>query len=570
MRHTSLITFVLLAFLNYAQEPIKPVFESVFYQNDGKIYANKALPIYLSISSSPDGSNPVVLDTPDNLSDGSPMYFDTNGLNYIRSKWAVDPETKKLASPKREVLFPVNVDGIAPVSGITFTGAPSYRSQGINYYGKGLSYSLSSTDPISGVQSTFKSHNSDYVSYESPLDVSTEGDNTIYYFSVDNVGNTEDTKISSFVLDLTPPVSNYTLSDVYGDNILGPTFNIGLESTDNLSGVKGTYYTIDDMSQRVYGSPIDLSGLSDGPHTLRFYSDDNVENEESIKELMFYLDKINPETQLVVIGDQHNATYYYVSTRTTFELPATDNKAGVAKTSFSINKQDAQTYTAAFSLPNELGLHSVTYNSEDNVRNVEEKETRTFYMDNKSPNTSIDYGMPQFFTRDTLFINQTTPITIIPRDKHSGVQATTTTVNGEVQAGNEFTIPTEGHKEIVFSSVDMVNNQEEDKTSRAYVDNTPPEIFINFSLDNIGTENNLPVYPNYVRMFVGATDEKTGTKSIKYSIDGGKMTEYSSPRTLDISERDTFTESKVYEVEVIAEDMLGNTSTKTHKFIVKN
>lgn len=565
-----ILTFALLAFMTYAQEPTKPVFESVFYQNDGKIYSNKSLPIYLSISTNSDGSDPIVLDTPTNPSDGSPMYFDTNGVNYIRSKWAVDPETKKTASPKREVLFPVHADGIAPISGITFSGAPSYTSQGVDYYGKGLSYSLSSTDHISGVQSTFKSHDSDYANYESPLDVTTEGENTIYYFSVDNVGNTEQTKSSSFVLDLTPPVSNYTLSDVYGDNILGPTFNIGLESTDNLSGVKGTHYTIDDMSQRLYGSPIDLSGLSDGPHTLRFYSDDNVENEESMNELMFYLDKINPETQLVVIGDQHDATYYYVSSRTTFELPATDNKAGVAKTSFSINKQDAQIYTTAFGLPNELGLHSITYNSEDNVRNVEAKETRTFYMDNKAPNTSIDYGKPQFFTRDTLFINQTTPITIIPRDKHSGVQSTNTAVNDEVQAGNEFTIPTEGHKEIVFSSVDMVNNQEENKTSRVYVDNTPPEIFINFSLDNIGTEDDLPVYPNYVRMFIGATDEKTGTKSIKYSIDGGPMTEYSSPRTLDISERDTFTESKVYDVKVETEDMLGNTSIKEHKFIVKN
>ena len=570
MRYTQFFTFTLLAFFTYAQEPTKPVFESVFYQNDGKIYANKKLPIYLSISSSPDGSDPIVLDTPANPSDGSPMYLDSEGVNFIRSKWAVDPETKKIASPKREVLFPVHADGIAPISGITFSGAPSYSNQGVDYYGRGLSYSLSSADQNSGVQSIFKSHDSDYAPYESTLNVTTEGENTIYYFSVDNVGNTEQTKISSFVLDLTSPVSNYTLSDVYGDNILGPTFNIGLESTDNLSGVKGTYYTIDKMSQRVYGSPIDLSGLSDGPHTLRFYSDDNVENEESIKELMFYLDKINPETQLVVIGDQHEATYYYVSSRTTFELPAIDNKAGVAKTSFSINKQDVQNYATAFGLPNELGLHSITYNSEDNVRNVEEKQTRTFYMDNKAPNTTIDYGTPQFFTRDTLFINQTTPITIIPRDKHSGVQSTSTAVNGEVQAGNEFTIPTEGHKEIVFSSVDMVNNQEENKTSRVYVDNTPPEIFINFSLDNIGTEDDLPVYPNYVRMFIGATDEKTGTKSIKYSIDGGPMTEYSSPRTLDISEKNTFTESKVYDVMVETEDMLGNTSTKEHKFIVKN
>ena len=81
----------------------------------------------------------------------------------------------------------------------------------------------------------------------------------------------------------------------------------------------------------------------------------------------------------------------------------------------------------------------------------------------------------------------------------------------------------------------MVNNQEENKTSRVYVDNTPPEIFINFSLDNIGTEENLPVYPNYVRMFIGATDEKTGTKSIKYSIDGGSMTclLYTSPSPRD-------------------------------------
>ena len=48
------------------------------------------------------------------------------------------------------------------------------------------------------------------------------------------------------------------------------------------------------------------------------------------------------------------------------------------------------------------------------------------------------------------------------------------------------------------------------------------------------------------------------------------MTEYSSPRMLDISEIDTFTELKVYDFKVETENMLGNTSTKEHKFIVKN
>ena len=100
-----ILTLTLLTFFPYAQEPTKPFFESVFYQNDGKIYANKALPIYLSISTNPDGSDPMVLDTPGNPSDGSPMYFDTNGTNYIRSKWAVDPETKKIASPSEKFYF---------------------------------------------------------------------------------------------------------------------------------------------------------------------------------------------------------------------------------------------------------------------------------------------------------------------------------------------------------------------------------------------------------------------------------------------------------------------------------
>ena len=128
MRYSHFLILSLIAIFSHAQEPVKPVFESVFYQNNGKVYVNKTLPIYISISSSSDGSNPIVLDTPSNPSDGSPMYFDTEGANFIRSKWAVDPETKKVTTPKREVLFPINADGIAPVSEIKLHSFPTRRS----------------------------------------------------------------------------------------------------------------------------------------------------------------------------------------------------------------------------------------------------------------------------------------------------------------------------------------------------------------------------------------------------------------------------------------------------------
>ena len=48
------------------------------------------------------------------------------------------------------------------------------------------------------------------------------------------------------------------------------------------------------------------------------------------------------------------------------------------------------------------------------------------------------------------------------------------------------------------------------------------------------------------------------------------MTEYSSLPTIDISEVDNLTESKVYDVQIVTEDMPENTNIKEHKFIVKN
>ena len=132
-----------------------------------------------------------------------------------------------------------------------------------------------------------------------------------------------------------------------------------------------------------------------------------------------------------------------------------------------------------------------------------------------------------------------------------------------------FSLSNEGYKRIEFFSIDNVNNIELPKSASAYVDNSPPEIFINFGLEQIGTEGELAVYPNYVRMFLGATDDKTGTKEILYSINGSDYKAYSSPKTIDLSERGAFSSSKKYEVKVIARDMVGNETNKTLSFLVK-
>jgi hypothetical protein len=132
-----------------------------------------------------------------------------------------------------------------------------------------------------------------------------------------------------------------------------------------------------------------------------------------------------------------------------------------------------------------------------------------------------------------------------------------------------FTIPSEGNHVVAFFSTDRVNNKEGQKESKVFVDNTGPKVYINFSIEKIGAKEGLPVYPNYTRLYIGATDKHCGTDEIMYSINGESMRAYSSPRSLDISEVDLLKSAKKYSVKVVAKDKLGNSSEKIVKFFIE-
>jgi hypothetical protein len=250
-------------------------------------------------------------------------------------------------------------------------------------------------------------------------------------------------------------------------------------------------------------------------------------------------------------------------------LSATDNHAGVKETRYGIDGGSYQGYSSEFTFPDELGTHILRYRSEDNVENTEGVQSMSVYLDNRAPNTSINYGSPQFFSRGTLYITSNTPVSLTARDRESGVKSTSYGIDAAAsKAYSQFTVPGEGEHTLHFTSTDNVNNVEQEKTSQVFVDNTPPDLFVNFSIDPIGQKDGLNVYPNYVRMFVGATDEVTGTERVYYSIDDAPFALYSSPKTLDVSEVTRFQTSKKYVVRVKSEDKLGNSSEETFEFYV--
>ena len=84
-----------------------------------------------------------------------------------------------------------------------------------------------------------------------------------------------------------------------------------------------------------------------------------------------------------------------------------------------------------------------------------------------------------------MFISEQSKISLLAKDDDSGPKSSYYMVNdGDTTTYEEsFSLMNEGYKRIEFFSIDNVNNIESIKSGSAYVDNSPPEIFINFGLE---------------------------------------------------------------------------------------
>ena len=554
----------------HAQQQIDHV-KRTYIDPSGKVYINKVLPVYLWLTtSSTEKSDAILLKSEGQPKYSNPMYFDTEGKNIIRHDFAVDQNTKQTVNPPLIVDFDVYIDGTAPSTASTFSPAPKYTSGGVIYYGKGLTINLKSTDDISGVENIHYSIDADtYQTYSATLLMDKEKSYVFKYYGSDNVGNAEDPLTSSFTVDLNPPKTNHAVSDpVFGD-IISPKANITLSSSDNLAGVSDTKYDFDSRTSKVFSIPITLLDLTDGDHSLTYYSTDNVRNEETPVTYKFYLDKTPPVVTHEVIGDQFFGIKKFISSRTKIKLSATDNKAGVDKVFYSIDASGQNTYGDQFLIPSTDGVHTIGYWGIDKVTNLANKESLILSMDNTNPKTNITYGNPQFFTRDTLFINKNTPLTLVAGDEGAGILKTEYNINtgSNNTYSSSFNIPEEGSKIIDFHSTDKVENIEVSKTSRCFVDNTPPIIFFTFSINPISKKDGLNVYPSYTRMYLAATDRQVGTDNILFSANGSAMKEYASPYTLDASDKPDMSKKNLkHSVKVLAKDKLGNQSEQTIEF----
>ncbi|QZT37976.1 hypothetical protein K5X82_03520 [Halosquirtibacter xylanolyticus] len=551
-----------------------------YYTDDhGQLYVPKSFPMFLYITSDTIAKKDMQrLNSQEMPQYTNPFYFDTEGRNTIRSPWAVDKETKQTVEPKIDVVFDVYVDGSTPFTRHHYSNAPSYFHSHTQFFGKGITVSLKSTDKYSGVEKTYFSINkAPFTTYNKVLSEWKEGENNIQFYAIDHVGFVEKTHQKNFVYDITAPTTTHTINGPKIEAIVSPKAIINLSSIDTLSGVHRTYYAIDKGKMKQYITGYTFGKLDDGYHTVRWKSEDHVQNMEQEKSFKVYVDKTAPETKYNIIGDLYKkGKIKYISTRSKISLEATDNKAGVKEIFFNPDQTAQNTFSEPFNIEGKFGKHNIAYWAKDKVENNEKIHSFGVFLDNKNPVTRIVFSQPQFFTRDTLFVGPKTKFTLLASDRGAGVSESMYSINdGETKKYKKSQkLETEGFYTVKFHSIDKVNNKEVEKTSELFVDASAPEIYVNFSIKKIDdTEKDgkkVPVYPNYSRMYIGATDKYCGTDRIEYAINKGAFIDYSSPKTLDISELDLFQESKFYVVKIRAYDKLGNMSEKKIEFYVKN
>ncbi len=163
-------------------------------------------------------------------------------------------------------------DGIFNATTLDDTTPPTTTSDNpLTWINHTIIINLSAYDAHSTVNYTSFRLNTGPVINGTQVNVTTEGNNSLSYFSVDTKGNVEPSNNESVLIDLTPPTTYANVSAGWYD------FNASIQllSSDNLSGVNTSSYRVNN------GSWINSSTAiitSDGNNTLYFRSIDNANN----------------------------------------------------------------------------------------------------------------------------------------------------------------------------------------------------------------------------------------------------------------------------------------------------
>ena len=206
----------------------------------------------------------------------------------------------------------INIDTTAPV--VTYERVPAASTDGWN--NSDVTVNFTCTDALSGMASC-----------PAGIVLASEGANLSTAAPArDFAGNSLETIVGGINIDRAPPVSTASLSGIYDNGYYGGAVSVTIISTDTLSGVFKTYYSLDGADLSQYQGPVSVS--AEGRHTVRYYAQDIAGNTEAAKTLEFAVDYAGPSVSYSLVPPPNAAGWNNSSVDIVFA--GTDTLSGVS------------------------------------------------------------------------------------------------------------------------------------------------------------------------------------------------------------------------------------------------
>jgi len=204
--------------------------------------------------------------------------------------------------------------------------------------------------------------------YAGPFRISGEGDHTIVYWSLDNLGGREADQTFPVSVDDTPPTSlavlgepTYAANETYVTSLTPIT----LQASDGGSthvGVASIEYQVDGGAWANYTAPFPVPATGGPRHTIAYRGTDLLGNVETPRAFAIVVDDAPPVTTAEAADRAGD--------RLTVTLSGTDAGAGVLYTEYRVDGGAWINYTGPFPVQG-LGDHNITFRSVDRLHNVE-------------------------------------------------------------------------------------------------------------------------------------------------------------------------------------------------------
>ncbi len=196
-----------------------------------------------------------------------------------------------------------SIDKSSPTLDVTVSGADQQNG----WYTSSVKVELSGNDDLSGLNKImYQIDFGTWQDYNSPINIG-EGSHYVNTIAVDKAGNIMQ-KTEQIKVDLSAPKSTCILDGQGSDNKFYKNVEIRLAASDIGSGVKETYYKLDDAPQgfNIYNQPLTIDTL--GEHTIEYYSEDNIGSIEQPKTKTFTISNVNFD---LTISEPENALYIF-------------------------------------------------------------------------------------------------------------------------------------------------------------------------------------------------------------------------------------------------------------------